>query len=242
MAVCHCEFSLLPLGPCLFLAAAGTASDAGATCAASAAPGRTTAGGGSGMPAFLNGQATPCAAVLAGAAAGACASAGAGVSTGAGAGAAALAGAAHESTASTGGLALAGAFALAGGLALTGGLALGGATTRAATRPAFEGATGRAAGTAGKTTPAFEAEERGLLFEVIASLGSGTVAGCLGPSLGSGTIAEFRETLAAVAVLRVERQGGTGSSGGVLGAASSGHLGAGASGGLGAGAAAASGV
>ena len=196
MAVCHCEFSLLPLGPCLFLAAAGTASDAGATCAASAATGRTTAGGGSGMPSALNGQATPCAAVLAGAAAGACASAGAGVSTGAGAGAAALAGAAHESTASTGGLALAGAFALAGG----------GATTRAATHPAFEGATGRAAGgTAGKTVPAFAAEERGLGF---ASLGSCTVAG-------------FRETLAAVAVLRVARQGGT-SSGGVLGAAASG--------------------
>ena len=207
MAVCHCEFSLLPLGPCLFLAAASTASDAGATCAASAAPGRTTAGGGSGMPAFLNGQATPCAAVLAGAAAGACASAGAGVSTGAGAGAAAIGGAAHESTASTGGLALAGAFALAGGLALTGGLALGGATTRAATHPAFEGATGRAAGgTAGKTVPAFAAEERGLGF---ASLGSCTVAG-------------FRETLAAVAVLRVARQGGGTSSGGVLGAAASG--------------------
>ena len=209
MAVCHCEFSLLPLGPCLFLAAASTASDAGATCAASAATGRTTAGGGSGMPSALNGQATPCAAVLAGAAAGACASAGAGVSTGAGAGATALAGAA----ALTGGLALAGAFALAGG----------GATTRAATRAAFEGATGRAAGgTAGKTVPAFAAEERGLPFEVIASLGSGTVAGCLGPSLGSGTIAGFRETLAAVAVLRVARQGGGASSGGVLGVAAKG--------------------
>ena len=232
MAVCHCEFSLLPLGPCLFLAAASTASDAGATCASSA--GRTTAGGGSGMPSALNGQAAVlagAAAVLAGAAAGACASAGAGVSTGAGAGATALAGAA----ALTGGLALAGAFALAGG----------GATTRAATHPAFEGATGRAAGgTAGKTTPAFEAEEQGLslrtcchceLFSlywlpIFARLGSGTVAGFGG------------RVLAAVAQLGVERQGGTGSCGGVLGASSSGHLGAGASGGLGAGATAASGV
>ena len=236
MAVCHCEFSLAPLGPCLFLAAAG------ATCAASAATGRTTAGGGSGMPSALNGQATACAAVLAGAAAGACASAGAGVSTGAagacaaagaagaGAGAAASVSSSANKPAATicggsrelGGLALAGAFAFA----------VGGATTRAATRPAFEGATGRAGRTAGKTTPAFEAEE-GLLFEVITSLGSGAVAGCLGPSLGSGT----RKLLAAV-----ERQGGIGSSGGVLGASSSGHLGAGASGGLGAGAAAASGV
>ena len=225
----------MALGPCFFLGTASSGSDTGTTCAASAATGRTAAGGGRGMPSALNGQATPCAAVLAGAAAGACASAGAGVSTGAGAGAAALAGAAHESTASTGGLALAGAFALAGG----------GATTRAATHPAFEGATGRAAGgTAGKTTPAFEAEEQGLSLRtcchceplslywlpIFARLGSGTVAG-----LGS-------RVLAAVALLGVERQGGTGSSGGVLGASSSGHLGAGASGGLGRGSAAASGV
>ena len=227
----------MALGPCFFLGTASSGSDTGTTCAASAATGRTAAGGGRGMPSALNGQATPCAAVLAGAAAGAFALAGAadraGVSTGAGA--AALAGAAHESTASTGGLALAGAFALAGG----------GATTRAATHPAFEGATGRAAGgTAGKTTPAFEAEEQGLSLRtcchceplslywlpIFARLGSGTVAGFGG------------RVLAAVAQLGVERQGGTGSCGGVLGASSSGHLGAGASGGLGAGAAAASGV
>ena len=224
----------MALGPCFFLGTASSGSDTGTTCAASAATGRTAAGGGRGMPSALNGQATPCAAVLAGAAAGACASAGAGVSTGAGAGAAASAGAAHESTAATGGLSLAGAFALAGG----------GATTRAATRPAFEGATGRAAGTAGKTTPAFEAEEQGFSLRtcchfpplsayclpIFARLGSGTVAG-----LGS-------RGLAAVALLGVERQGGTGSSGGVLGASASGHLGAGASGGLGRGSAAASGV
>ena len=204
----------MALGPCFFLGTASSGSDTGTTCAASAATGRTAAGGGRGMPSALNGQAAVlagAAAVLAGAAAGACASAGAGVSTGAGAGAAALAGAAHESTASTGGLALAGAFALAGG----------GATTRAATHPAFEGATGRAAGgTAGKTTPAFEAEEQGLSLRtcchceplslywlpIFARLGSGTVAGFGG------------RVLAAVALLGVERQGGAGSSGGVLGA------------------------
>jgi len=224
----------MPLGPCLFLGAASTASDAGATCAASAAPGRTTAGGGSGMPSFANGQATPCAAVLAGAAAGACASAGAGVSTGAGAGAAALAGAAHESTASTGGLALAGAFALAGG----------GATTRAATRPAFEGATGRAAGTAGKTTPALEAEEQGLSLRTCCHCEPFSLYWLpIFARLWSGTVVGFGGLVLAAVALGAERQGGTGaSSGGVLGASSSGHLGAGASGGLGAGAAAASGV
>ena len=186
------------------------------------------------MPSALNGQAAVlagAAAVLAGAAAGACASAGAGVSTGAGAGATALAGAA----ALTGGLALAGAFALAGG----------GATTRAATHPAFEGATGRAAGgTAGKTTPAFEAEEQGFSLRTCCHFPP-LSAYCLPifARLGSGTVAGFGgRVLAAVALLGVERQGGTGSCGGVLGASPSGHLGAGASGGLGAGAAAASGV
>ena len=150
-------------------------------------------------------------AVLAGAAAGACASAGAGVSTGAGAGAAALAGAAHESTASTGGLALAGAFALAGG----------GATTRAATRPAFEGATGRAAGTAGKTTPAFEAEEQGLSLRTCCHCELFSLYWLpIFARLGSSTVAVFGgRVLAAVALLGAERHGGTGaSSGGVLGA------------------------